>query len=192
MASACETRAVGPWRLGCTLLKLTSPRCLGLLEDRLYHKLSSALALLTVCTLDRPPLGFPPPAPLLPSWLQSSPLSPLWTSLCSTLKSRRPRPLPQNTENPSSSCRLHLLSSFLFCLLFFFNLFIFGYAGSSWQHTGFLQLRRGGATLQLRCASLLRWLLLLWSPGSGCRGLTKLLQPVGSVVGLVGSRAQAQ
>ena len=121
-----------------------------------------------------------------------SPITPLWTSLCSTLKSRRPRPLPQNTENPSSSCRLHLLSSFLFCLLFFFNLFIFGYAGSSWQHTGFLQLRRGGATLQLRCAGLLRWLLLLWSPGSGCRGLIKLLQPVGSVVGLVGSRAQAQ
>ena len=186
MASTRETRAVGPWRLGCTLLKLASPRCLGLLEDRLYHKLSSALALLTGCTLDRPPLGFPPPAPQLVTVL---PLSPLWTSLCSTLKSRRPRPLPQNTENPSSSCRLHSLSSFLFCLLFFLNLFIFGYAGSSWQHTGFLQLRRGGATLQLRCAGLLRWLLLLWSLGSRCRGLIKLLQPVGSVVGLVGSRA---
>lgn len=75
MASACESSAVGPWRLGCTLLKLTSPRCLGLLEDRLYHKLSSALALLTVCTLNHPPLGFPPPAPLLPSWLQSYPPS---------------------------------------------------------------------------------------------------------------------
>ena len=120
-ASTRETRAMGPWRLGCTLLKLASPRCLGLLEDRLYHKLSSALALLTGCTLDRPPLGFPPPAPQL----VVLPLSPLWTSLCSTLKSRRPRPLPQNTENPSSGCRLHSLSSFLFCLLFFFLIYLF-------------------------------------------------------------------
>lgn len=116
-ASASITSAMGPWHLGSTLLKLTSPRCLGLLEDRLYRKVSLVLALLTVCRLDRPPLGFRPrpPAPQLFTVL---PLSPLWTSLCSILKSGRPRPLPWNSGGGKpSSCRLHLLSSFLFLFL---------------------------------------------------------------------------
>jgi len=50
--------------------------------------------------------------------------------------------------------------------LFFFR-FIFVHAGSSLMREDFLQLRRVGNTVQLRCAgSSLLWLLLLWSKGS--------------------------
>ena len=47
-----------------------------------------------------------------------------------------------------------------------FHLFIFGCTGSSLLHTGFLQLWRLGAPLQLQGTILLCWLLVLWSAGS--------------------------
>ena len=58
-------------------------------------------------------------------------------------------------------------------LLLFMSLFIyFGCIGSLLLSAGFLQLWRAGATLQLRCIGLLRWLLLLKSTGSRRTGFS--------------------
>ena len=49
---------------------------------------------------------------------------------------------------------------------------IFGCAGSSLLHMGFLQLWRAGATLQLRCKGFSLWGLLLCSKVLGCTGFS--------------------
>ena len=70
-------------------------------------------------------------------------------------------------------------------------LFIFGCTESSLLSVGFLQVRQVGLLSSCRAGFSLQWLLVLWSTVSRVHGLLQW-QPVGSVLQLPSSRAQAQ
>ena len=81
--------------------------------------------------------------------------------------------------NGAAGGSLEVMEEFCIFFLFFFKRFVhfmhllFGCAGSSLLHAGFLPWWRAGAALQLRCSGFaLRWLLKLQSMSSRMRGLS--------------------